>query len=154
MNDLALNKTMDVLAKNGTSLEDYNYENIHIMAMILDEIAKVQFMGMSVSCILTGLKSEKSITYDTKGNSKSDRMKSIYHWVWQTVLNICCVNIHRFSSILLGSSFSVYYIHSLFSRLHRRLKKEIFPEIYHFDPKNHGVPKDSNENDDSYNNQL
>ena len=54
MNDLALNETMDVLAKNGTSLEDYNYENIHIMAMILDEIAKVQFMGMSVSCGIVG----------------------------------------------------------------------------------------------------
>ena len=52
MDHLALNKTMTELAMNGTSLEDYNYENIHIMAMILDEIAKVQFMGMSVSYIV------------------------------------------------------------------------------------------------------
>ena len=52
MDHLALNKTMDMLAKNGTSLEDYNYENIHIMQEILDQIAKVNFMGMSVSCIL------------------------------------------------------------------------------------------------------
>ena len=89
---LALNKTMTELAMNGTSLEDYNYENKYVMKEILDQIAKVNFMGMSVSCILTGLKSEKSITYDTKGNFKSDRMKSSYHWVWQTVLNICCVN--------------------------------------------------------------
>ena len=92
MDHLALNKTMTELAMNGTSLEDYNYENKYVMKEILDQIAKVNFMGMSVSCILTGLKSEKSITYDTKGNSKSDQMKSSYHWVWQTVLNICCVN--------------------------------------------------------------
>lgn len=40
---------MTKLATNGTSLDDYNYENKHIASIILDEIADVQFMGMSVS---------------------------------------------------------------------------------------------------------
>lgn len=45
---LALNKTMAKLAKEGTSLEDYNYENQQIADIILNEIGDVQFMGMSV----------------------------------------------------------------------------------------------------------
>ena len=45
----ALNRTMEMLHKNGTSLEDYNYENIHIMDILRDQMADVDFMGMSVS---------------------------------------------------------------------------------------------------------
>ena len=40
---------MEMLHKNGTSLEDYNYENIHIMDILRDQMADVDFMGMSVS---------------------------------------------------------------------------------------------------------
>merc|ERR1719412_449894 len=40
---------MTELAMNGTSLEDYNYENKYVMKEILDQIAKVNFMGMSGS---------------------------------------------------------------------------------------------------------
>lgn len=46
---LALNRTMTKLAADGTSLEDYNYENKAIADIILNEIADVQFMGMSGS---------------------------------------------------------------------------------------------------------
>lgn len=42
---------MTTLAANGTSLEDYNYENKNIADIILNEIADVQFMGMSVSSV-------------------------------------------------------------------------------------------------------
>ena len=45
---LALNRTMARLATNGTSLEDYNYENQAIADIIKNEIGDVQFMGMSV----------------------------------------------------------------------------------------------------------
>ena len=45
---LALNRTMARLAANGTSLEDYNYENQAIADIIKNEIGDVQFMGMSV----------------------------------------------------------------------------------------------------------
>ncbi len=44
---LALNRTMAKLAVNGTSLEDYNYENQAIADMILTEMGDVQFTGMS-----------------------------------------------------------------------------------------------------------
>ena len=45
---LALNRTMSRLQSQGTSLEEYNYENQEIADIILSEIADVQFMGMSV----------------------------------------------------------------------------------------------------------
>jgi len=44
----ALNRTMTKLADVGKTLEDYNYENENIANIILNEIADVQFMGMSV----------------------------------------------------------------------------------------------------------
>ena len=46
---LALNNTMTTLIGQGTSLEEYNYENQAIADIILSEIADVHFMGMSVS---------------------------------------------------------------------------------------------------------
>jgi len=46
---LALNRTMARLVSNGTSLEDYNYENQAIADIIKNEIGDVQFMGMSGS---------------------------------------------------------------------------------------------------------
>ena len=52
---LALNRTMAKLEADGTSLEDYNYENQAIAHIILNEIADVQFMGMSVSFSLGSL---------------------------------------------------------------------------------------------------
>ena len=45
----ALNRTMTKLSAVGKTLEDYNYENEMIADIILNEIADVQFMGMSVS---------------------------------------------------------------------------------------------------------
>ena len=45
---LALNKTMAKLAGLGASLEDYDYKNAAIADIILNEIAKLQFTGMSV----------------------------------------------------------------------------------------------------------
>ena len=45
---LALNRTMSRLESNGTSLEEYNYENQAIAEIIKNEIGDVQFMGMSV----------------------------------------------------------------------------------------------------------
>lgn len=39
---------MTKLAAVGKTLEDYNYENENIANIILNEIADVQFMGMSV----------------------------------------------------------------------------------------------------------
>lgn len=39
---------MAKLAADGTSLEDYNYENEAIADIIIKEIGAVQFMGMSV----------------------------------------------------------------------------------------------------------
>jgi hypothetical protein len=45
----ALNRTMTKLSAVGRTLEDYNYENENIANIILNEIADVQFMGMSVS---------------------------------------------------------------------------------------------------------
>ena len=46
---LALNETMMKLSKTGQTLEDYNYQNEGIADIILNEIADVQFKGMSVS---------------------------------------------------------------------------------------------------------
>ncbi len=40
------------LAKTGETLEDYNYENKDIADQILNEIADLQFMGMSVRIYL------------------------------------------------------------------------------------------------------
>ena len=42
---------MTKLAAVGKTLEDYNYENQMIADIILNEIADVQFMGMSVSLL-------------------------------------------------------------------------------------------------------
>ena len=39
---------MTKLSAVGKTLEDYNYENENIANIILNEIADVQFMGMSV----------------------------------------------------------------------------------------------------------
>ena len=62
--------------------------------------------------------------------------------IWLTSLSLECPRAyHRFSSILLGSSFSVYYIHSLFSRLHRRLKKKYFQNFIILTPKTMGSLK-------------
>ena len=44
----ALNKTMERLEFRGESLEDYNYKNKQIADIILEEIAGLQFTGMSV----------------------------------------------------------------------------------------------------------
>ena len=43
-----MNRTMTKLSAVGKTLEDYNYENENIANIILNEIADVQFMGMSV----------------------------------------------------------------------------------------------------------
>ncbi len=48
----ALNRTMIKLAFMGKTLEDYNYDNEMIADIILNEIADVQFTGMSVSNLL------------------------------------------------------------------------------------------------------
>jgi hypothetical protein len=50
----ALNRTMTKLSAVGKTLEDYNYENEMIADIILNEIADVQFMGMSVSLFFNG----------------------------------------------------------------------------------------------------
>ena len=45
----ALNNTMMKLSNTGQTLEDYNYQNEGIADIILNEIADLQFKGMSVS---------------------------------------------------------------------------------------------------------
>ena len=45
----ALNNTMIKLSETGRTLEDYNYQNEGIADIILNEIADLQFKGMSVS---------------------------------------------------------------------------------------------------------
>ena len=46
---LALNKTIARLQAVSQSLDDYNYNNKEIADIILEEIADLKFMGMSVS---------------------------------------------------------------------------------------------------------
>ena len=58
---------MEMLHKNGTSLEDYNYENIHIMDILRDQMADVDFMGMSVSSYV---KYEMSLYFDVEWDKK------------------------------------------------------------------------------------
>ena len=41
------------LSKTGRTLEDYNYQNEGIADIILNEIADLQFKGMSVSPFIT-----------------------------------------------------------------------------------------------------
>ncbi|CAB4065790.1 GABBR [Lepeophtheirus salmonis] len=44
---LALNQTMERLAQQGKTIEDYNYDNNKIAKIILEEIADVKFTGIS-----------------------------------------------------------------------------------------------------------
>ena len=47
---------MRKLSKTGETLEDYNYQNEGIADIILNEIADLQFKGMSVSPFITNFK--------------------------------------------------------------------------------------------------
>ena len=44
------------LSKTGETLEDYNYQNERIADIILNEIADLQFKGMSVSPFITNFR--------------------------------------------------------------------------------------------------
>ena len=47
---------MRKLSKTGETLEDYNYQNEEIAGLILNEIADLQFKGMSVSPFITNFR--------------------------------------------------------------------------------------------------
>ena len=48
---LALNKTENILKRNGSTLSDFTYNNTMIRSILFDQISQTDFIGISVSSL-------------------------------------------------------------------------------------------------------
>ena len=80
----ALNNTMIKLSETGRTLEDYNYQNEGIADIILNEIADLQFKGMSVSPFIINFRNFRyrmSLIMGFIAFSQK-REKRVFHYLW------------------------------------------------------------------------